>query len=246
VVARAPLEADAGQREQLAAWDRALRESGLPVVGLDAVPPRPRFVLAAPLAPTLSGEAELVELWLTERLPAWRVREAVERSLPAGHRLREAYDVWLGAPALAGQVVASVYRVRLVRAGADPGALEHACASLLAAPSIERVRVRGGGTVRYDLRPFIEALEVDGDADADPTTLRMTLRHDPERGIGRPDEVLAALGERVGDGGRLAVDALVRERLVLAPPPAAAPPTSRPRGPRRGGGPTGVPTRTMT
>jgi hypothetical protein len=58
----------------------------------------------------------------------------------------------------------------------------------------------------------------------------MTLRHDPERGIGRPEEVMAALGEQLG--ARLEPASVVRESLVLAPPPqpAAGP---RPRGGRQ-------------
>ena len=96
VLAREPLGADAGQREQLAAWDAALLASGLPLAGLDADPPRPRYAIAAPLGATLGGEAELVDVWLVERSPAWRVREALTASMPARHRLLDLFDVWLG------------------------------------------------------------------------------------------------------------------------------------------------------
>jgi hypothetical protein len=72
------------------------------------------------------------------------------------------------------------------------------------------------------LRPFVEALDL-GEADG---AMRMTLRHDPERGIGRPEEVLAALGDLLRDPVQPA--SLVRERLVLAPPaPVAAAPRPR-------------------
>jgi hypothetical protein len=239
VLAREELGADSGQREQLAAWESALRGSGLPVAGLDATPPRPRFAVAAPLSAAIPGEAELVDVWLVERVPAWRLREALASSLPPAHRLVDAYDVWLGAPAVPGQVIASVYRAQARRSDVDPAALAAACAALLASPAIERERVKGTGTVRYDLRPFIEALGVDTPGDptgADATVgLHMTLRHDPERGIGRPDEVLAAIAERMGAAPT--VTALVRERLILAPPPDPAPPAPRTRGPRRGGQP---------
>ena len=233
VVARGPLDPDAGQREQLAAWEQALSRSGLAVAGLDASPPRPRFAVAAPLSPSIPGQAELVDVWLVERMPAWRVREALGASMPPAHRLVEAFDVWPGAPALPGQVVASVYRA-VADDDVDPAALASACDAVLEAPRLERERAKGGGTVRYDLRPFIEALEVD--RVADPITLRMTLRHDPERGIGRPDEVLAAIAERLG-GAAPSVTSLVREQLILAPPPPPAPPVPRSRGPRRGGQP---------
>ena len=246
VLERGPLDAVSGQREQLAAWERALAESGLPLAGLDATPPRPRFAVAAPLSASIPGEAELVDVWLVERVPAWRVREALGPSMPPAHRLVEAYDVWPGAPALPGQVVASVYRAQARREDVEPAALAAACEGLLGAASIERERAKGGGTVRYDLRPFIEALAVEADRPADgvgapgTVTLHMTLRHDPERGIGRPDEVLAAIADRMGAAPT--VTALVRERLVLAPPPAP-PPAQRPKAPRRGGQPATPPSR---
>jgi radical SAM-linked protein len=237
VLAREPLDADAGQREQLASWDDALRRSGLPAAGLDADPPRPRFAMAAPLGATMRGEAELVDIWLTDRLPAWRVREAVGRSVPAGFDLLETYDVWLGEAALPGQVVASVYRTRVADDAGPAERLHDACRALLDEPSIVRERMKGTGPVRYDLRPFIEALEVTASAPAGPIEIVMMLRHDPERGVGRPDEVLSAIADWLGLES-LPVAAIVRERLVLAPPHVAPPP--RPRGPRRGG--QGAPT----
>lgn len=230
-VARDALGAEAGQREQLAAWELALARSGLPVAGLDIEPPRPRVVMAAPLGASMRGEAELFDTWLTERLPAWRVREALAGSMAPGYRLIDIHDAWLGEPALPGRVAASVYRAELVAGAAAPDALRRACAALLAAPTLPRARAKGDGTVRYDLRPFIEALDVT----ADGTALRMTLRHDPERGVGRPDEVLAALSEAVG--ADVAAARLVRECLVLNPLASATATRAGPRGrPRREGG----------
>ncbi len=225
VLARGVLEGEAGQREQLAAWDRALAACGLPVAGLDATPPKARFAPAAPLATAIPGEAELADVWLTERVPAWRVRERIAASLPEGYALVNAHDVWLGEPALPGQVVASVYRATFPTGAPAPGALRTAAAALRGAPSLPRTRQKGQGTVSYDLRPFIDGLEV-GDADG---TLRMTLRHDPERGIGRPEEVLSALGEELGE--TLGPSSLVRERLVLAIPDRPATTAPRPRAP---------------
>ena len=226
MLTRAPIATENGQREQLAAWDRALGASGLPVAGLDATPPKARFAPAAPLSATLPGEAELADVWLVERVPAWRVRERLAASLPEGYGLVDAYDVWLGAPALPGQVVASVYRATFAPGAVDAGALRTAAEALLRAHALPRERQKGQATVQYDLRPFIDALEVGDDGRA----LRMTLRHDPERGIGRPEELLAALGDVLG--GALEPVSLVRECLVLAPPPPPVMPGVRPRATR--------------
>lgn len=231
VLARAAIE-DPAQREQQASWEAAFLACGLPFAGMDLPRPRPRFALAAPLAASIPGEAELLDLFLVERLPAWRVREALTEVIPTGWRLVEAYDVWLGEAALPGRVVASVYRVRFAATTIDGGPLGAAAAALLDAATLVRERRKGEGTVRYDLRPFLDRLEVESDGEA--IVLRMTVRHDPEKGVGRPEEVLAALGEAAG--APLEPLELVRERLVLGDPPAPKPKgrqptasTSRPR-----------------
>jgi hypothetical protein len=236
VLARAPLPGDQAQRSQQTAWEAALVGSGLPVVGLDGPRGRPRFAAGAPLAASIPGEAELLDLWLTQRLPRWRVRVALAAVLPPGHSLVDVYDVWLGEAPLPGRVSASVYRASLQPA-ADIAAVRAAADALCAAVALPRERRKGEATIAYDLRPFVEAIEVvaavagPGGTPAIPgPVLRMILRHDPEKGMGRPEEVLAALEERVGFP--LEVHQLVRERLVLAAPPVAEEPAPRPRGPR--------------
>jgi radical SAM-linked protein len=191
---------------------------------MDLPRPRPRFALAVPLSASIAGEAELLDLFLVERLPAWRVREAIAASLPPGFRLVDAFDVWLGEGALPGRVVASVYRARFDAAGLGPERLGAAARALLDAPSLVRERRKGETSVGYDLRPFIGALEITATGDA--VILRMTLRHDPEKGVGRPDELLAALGEAAGL--TLEPVELVRERIELGDPP---PPKAKGRQP---------------
>lgn len=224
VIARAAQPESQGQRDQLAAWDAALAGSGLPIAGLDAPRPKARFALAAPLASGVRGEAELADLWLVERLSRWRVREALSGRLPAGHTLVDLYDVWLGESPLPGRVAASVYRVIAVPP-ADPDALARSAAGLLAADTLQRERRKGEGTVNYDLRPFLAEIEVR--AAGEGAEVRMTLLHDPARGIGRPEEVLAAIGETL-PGPPPEWHDLVRVALVLAEPPPPEPQAARP------------------
>jgi hypothetical protein len=225
VLARDPAVPDGAQREQLSAWEAAFASCGLPVAGLDAPKPRPRFAIAAPLAATIPGEAELLDVWLVDRQPAWRVREAFSAHLPVGWRLVDAYDVWLGEAALPGRVVASVYRAEFPPGIVDMPRLAGAVQGLLAAGSLPRERRKGDTVIAYDLRPFVDAVEVT--AREGITIVWMTLRHDPEKGVGRPDELLAALGEAAGLP--LEPASLVRERLVLADPPPPSPPAPRRR-----------------
>jgi radical SAM-linked protein len=204
-------------REVAAAWDAGLRSSGLPIAGLDLPVPRPRFVFGAPLAPGIAADRELMDIFLVARLPVADVREALRASMPPGHELLELRDVWLGEPALPGQVTAADYRVRVRAIDARRAGLaefQAGCDRLLATGSLPRSRDKGGRSVSYDLRPLLAevsatAIDLDG-----LVTLRVRTRFDPERGVGRPEEVVAALAEAMG--ASLEVLDLVRERLLLA------------------------------
>lgn len=198
------------QRELVAAWDEAVADSGLPVVVGDPAKPRPRVAFGAPLTIGMPSEGELLEVVLTERLPAWQVREALADRLPDGWALVDLTDVWLGGPALAGRVAAADYRVTLD--GAPVDSLERAARALMAARTLPRERAKGDGTVRYDLRPLLADVRV---ADpGPPVTLTIRTRFHAELGTGRPEEVVLALADELGSP--LTIDTIVRERLLLA------------------------------
>lgn len=196
-------------RDLTETWEAAFESSGLPSFR-PAGRARPRVAFAAPLPAGIAAEHELADIVLTAFEPAWRVRAAMADRLPEGWRLIDLYDVWLGAPALAGQVVAADYRIDL--GGADPRAIGAAAAALLAAERLPRSRLKGGSTVMYDLRPLLADVRV---ADAGPPLLvRARARFDPELGTGRPAEIVAALGDMAGT--ELVVGSVVREHLILA------------------------------
>ncbi|HEV7810709.1 MAG TPA: DUF2344 domain-containing protein, partial [Candidatus Limnocylindrales bacterium] len=202
----------------------------LPIAGLDVPGGRPRLAFGAPLPAGARGEAELVEVWLLERLPLWRVRAALGETLPAGYHWVRAEDVWLGAPALAGQVAGADWAVTVATVEGDEAIdrprLSDAVAAVMGADSIQRTRGKPGAEKPYDLRPLLVSVEVE-EGSPDQTgpaaarsgsiRLRMRTRLDPERGTGRPEEVVAALAEVAGIG--LEIVELVRSRLLLASEP---------------------------
>jgi len=158
-------------------------------------------------------ERDLADLVLAERLAIWTVRDAVIRAAPDGIQVTDLRDVWLGGPSLAAIAAGADYRMTIEPAS-DPGAepLRQAAAQLLAAATIPRERAKGGGSVGYDLRPLLATIQVsDGPG---PRTILARTRFHPERGAGRPDEVLAALGDLVGC--RLVAGTTIRERVILA------------------------------
>jgi radical SAM-linked protein len=174
---------------------------------------------AAPLPVGVAGEREVVDLYLAERLPASAVRAAVAAILPAGTSLVGLHDVWVGAPSAPAAVVAADYRVLV----AGPRwAVEGAVRALLGAVTLPRERRREKKTTAYDLRPLILGLEVRA-SDGSGVTLAMRLRHAPDA-VGRPEEVVAALGEPPASLGEApTVWSIVRERIVMADDPDGPP-----------------------
>jgi radical SAM-linked protein len=199
----------ADQREVADAWIAAIESAGLPVARAQGERPRPRVTFGAPLPVGVAAEGELIDVILTERWPAWRVREALEGRLPDGWRLAELMDVWLAGPPLAGRVAAADYRIEIAPP-ADPLAIGGAGAKLLAADRLPRERIKGGQPVTYDLRPLLVDLAVDA---GPPLVVTMRTRFHPELGTGRPEEVLAALGDDLG--GPIKPASIVRVRLLL-------------------------------
>ncbi|MDO8484235.1 MAG: DUF2344 domain-containing protein [Candidatus Limnocylindrales bacterium] len=210
VLARSADAPRIGGREQADAWEAAVEATGLPLHR----PPgraRARVAFGAPLQLGIAAERELAELFLAERVPIWRMTEALSGRLPEGWSLVDLFDVWVGGPPLAGRVVAADYRIEL-EDETDPVSIAAAARDMLEASALPRVRPKGGASVPYDLRPLL--VDATAEAFAPPTRLRVRTRIHPELGTGRPEEVVAALSDRLGRS--LEVRAIVRERLILA------------------------------
>jgi hypothetical protein len=171
----------------------------------------------------MEAEGELAEIVLTEALPVWRVREALTRCLPTGWSLVDLHDVWLGAPALAGRVTGAVYRATL-DGEVDARLVASAAVRVLEKRQLTRTRLKGGVPVAYDLRPLLAGIEVV--ESGPPVVVLIDVRIHPERGSGRPEEVVAALSDDLDRELRCA--RLVRERLILADPDPTS--SSRPGG----------------
>jgi radical SAM-linked protein len=234
-VARGPEARDAPHRDVAAAWEAGLRESGLPLVSTEGRQPQPRVVFAAPVPVGMLADREPFDVWLLERHRIDVVRAALERAAPPGHRVVDLYDVWIGAPSLPASVMAGDYLVTARPAEVDgPVAIassrvDAAIVALLAEPRIERRREKGGGSIVVDIRPHILELAMaavpepgsmaglsPGPAPVGGPAIALTIRLllGGERGVGRPEEVVAALGDLFGV--ELAIDAIVRRRVVLS------------------------------
>jgi radical SAM-linked protein len=209
VVARAADAPDQPQRDLADAWVAAIEAAGLPVAWTEGARSRPRIGFGAPLPVGMAANAELIDVVMTERWPAWRVREALTSHVPMGWRVVEVQDVWLAGPPLAGRVAAADFEIEL--AGHPPiDRLRAAAADLLAAARLPRQRARGDSSVEYDLRPLLIDISIE---EGPPMSMTARTRFHPELGTGRPEEVVAALAGHAGQA--LEIVSIVRDRLIL-------------------------------
>jgi radical SAM-linked protein len=213
VVARSADAPRLAGRELSEAWESAIEASGLPI-HRPAGRPRGRVAFGASLPLGITADRELIDIFMAAPVPVWRVRDALAGRLPEGWRLVDVFDVWVGAPPLAGRVIGADYRIELA-GDADAAAIAGAARVLLSAATLPRQRDKGDASVDYDLRPLLADLRVV--EPGPPVVLRIRGRIHPELGTGRPDDVVAALGDELGRP--LEVRGIVRERLIVAGDP---------------------------
>ena len=100
--------------------------------------------------------------------------------------------------------------------------LDAAVAAFLASPRVEIQRAKGGGAISVDIRPLVLRLQRTASQSDGAFWLHMRLRLGGAGGVGRPEEIVAALAASLP--GPLRIDELVRERILLADdPPEAGP-----------------------
>jgi radical SAM-linked protein len=183
-------------------WERAMRRGQVPVAMSEGFSPRPRLVFAAPLPLGMLAEHELADLFVSRRLTRREMRGCLEAGMPRGFRLIALRDEWVGAPALATELVAADYRLTLL--GVDEDRLRSAAEALLRAESLPRERRREKKVTAYDLRPLLLALQTRAaeaaglDRGQPAAGIWMRLRHSQRQGSGRPEEVVAALADHLG------------------------------------------------
>lgn len=181
------------------ALERAFRRADLPLVYSQGYNPRPRFAFGSALPVGVTGEREVLDLWLSPPLEPREFLQRLEGRLPAGIAFREAWEVDARLPSLQSAMRSAEYEVTL---DGEPPDLEQRLAKLLASETLPRRRAYKGRMRLYDLRPLIEGLWL---LPGGKLGLRLANR---SGATGRADEVLDALGlwEKVR--------AIVRTRVV--------------------------------
>jgi len=162
-------------------FGRALRRSGLPVAVTEGYNPHLRISLPAALSVGIAGRNEVLDLELSAWVrPSW-VRQKLSEQMPEGVQIKSV-RITSSRP---GRVPKKLsYRVPLLDGHC---VTEGAVLGLLEGTEIRVRRERKGGTQLVDIRPFIKALRLEGEA------LYMLLDFSG-KGTAHPEEVLGALG----------------------------------------------------
>lgn len=168
-------------------WERVLRRAGIPVAYSQGFHPHPKMVIAAALPLGCTGEAEVLDIILSEPMPPRRMLRGLVGCMPDGLAAVDVIPVYASAPALPTLVQGADYE-SLIETDQPSEEFAQRCQTLLARDSIPRV-YRGKS---YDLRRLVDHLEV---MRVNPRQLlvRMQLAAG-ERGTARPEEVLDELG----------------------------------------------------
>ncbi len=172
-------------------WERALHRAQIPLAYTEGFSPHPRLSLAAPLAVGVTGESELMDVFIDRPVSPHWFSDSVKRQLPVGIEILGVYQLALTIPSLQSLVRYAEYQVE-VETEKGLADIKAAITSLLAAEHLPWKHQRDTGWRSYDLRHLIDALWLIGEHDSS-CTLGMRLRCDAD-GSGRPEQVVLALG----------------------------------------------------
>ena len=172
-------------------WERVFKRARLPLATSHGFSPRPKIALAAPLAVGVTSEAELLDVLLTERVDPGETIRSLSAELTPGLRVLELREGPLKQSSLQSMLRAACYLVEAHDPRSDTE-WQEAIDQLLAKEEIPWTHQRGNDTKSYDLRPLVLEIALLGVSDG-AASLSMRLRND-ERGAGRPEQVMLALG----------------------------------------------------
>ncbi|MGI6097293.1 MAG: TIGR03936 family radical SAM-associated protein [Dethiobacteria bacterium] len=180
---------------------RALRRAALPVQYSRGFNPQPRLVFAAPLPVGITTEADFFDLFLKEELAEAQIHALLNDNLPQGLKIVSVYTVREDAPPLMAEVEAALYVVSLDNAGIEGKwatvreTLQAAIADICATDELVVERKGKKKTKKVNIRPFILEISFQEES-AEEISIRILLQTG-NKGGARPDEVLAALCQRV-------------------------------------------------
>jgi radical SAM-linked protein len=172
-------------------WQRALARAGIAIAYSEGFSPHPRMSLAAPLALGVTGESELLDIYLANWSSPHIFSSAMASQLPPGLKIEQVFNIAPALPSLQSQISAAEYKVGIPTEKTQPE-VESSVNSLLDKETLPWQHQRDTGIRRYDLRVLIDDIWLEAWRPGF-CEIMMRLRCDSS-GSGRPEQVAAALG----------------------------------------------------
>src|SRR5450755_356815 len=186
----------ASHRDVGRAFERAVRQAGVPIARSAGFNPHPKISYASGTQTGVASEAEYLTLALTVAQDPARLGAALDRGLPDGIDVIEVREDSGGA--LNGRLTASEWLMELP--GISPDAAIAAVRQFLAAADAPVERLTSKGVRRLDARGVVLTMDVSPRAftghSGECAIIRMVVRHS-EPAV-RPEDVLAALRQIAG------------------------------------------------
>ena len=186
----------ASHRDVGRAFERAVRQAGVPIARSAGFSPHPKISYASGTQTGVASEAEYLTLALTVAQDPMRVRSALDTALPDGIDVIEVREDSGGT--LNSRLMVSEWLVELP--GTSPEAAVAAAREFLASTEAYVERLTNKGVRRLDARGAVLTMDAGPRAFDDQSDecaiIRMVVRH-TEPAV-RPEDVLAALRQIAG------------------------------------------------
>ena len=173
------------------AWERALRRARIPLLYSQGFNPRPKMQVASGLPLGTTGQAEIIDILVSQPLDPQQAFERIQAVLPAGIKLHSITTVALKAPSLQHLLRQADYQV-VVETDETEAVIVKRIESLLQTDKIIQTRRRRGRDEEFDMRPWLHDLRL---VAVRPGEAQLHMRLTAGQfGNLRPETVLKSLG----------------------------------------------------
>lgn len=173
-------------------WGEAARSAGLVVAYSEGKRPAPRISVAALLPQGVTGDNEIMDVYLEERIDPREALKRLASLLPEGVTLVDIEEVGPATPSVQQQLRWAEYEVEIPASEVSADELREVIERLLESRAWPAEYRREKKVKEYDLRPLVIDISLDGERDGS-LALRMALKAEQESSA-RADQVLQALG----------------------------------------------------
>lgn len=173
-------------------FERAIRRANIPICMSQGFNPRPKMSFPMALALGVEGVDEVIELELSRWIAPSKLQENLRAQLPPDLVIISAEPVTPKGPSTVEELV---YRIE---GDLSEGITREKIDEFLTGEKFQVLREKKGGKKFFNLRSSVVSIALENSA------LLLRLRPTKE-GMARPDEVLDALGQKMGTDSTLRI-----------------------------------------